>query len=210
MIKPKTIIYLGGPMTGYEDFNHLAFVQAAEFLRDELDLAVHNPAKSFGSRKDLDHKQYMRHCVHMLLESQASVFLPGWEESRGATAEAYISQALGLPIYLLEGGALTPITYKLPTVADGKGFDLRKMLEWVDEMSDSMEEPLLKADGFDDAIIGICTRFGSEPHLVYSKPKVIQSLMKDGMSEEEAEEHFDFNIIGAWVGDQTPGFVETP
>ena len=34
--------------------------------------------------------------------------------------------------------------------------------------------------------------------------KVIQKLMSDGMSHEEALEGFDFNIIGAWAGDRTP------
>ena len=210
MIEPKTIVYLGGPMTGYEDFNHVAFVNAGQFLRDEMDLAVHNPAKSFGSRKDLTKEQYMRHCYHMIMESKAVVFLPGWEESEGATAEAYMARALGLPLYLLEGGALTPITYKFPTLVQGPAMNTREMMNWIDEQSDMMEEPLLKADGFDDAIMGICHRFGSEPHVVYNRPKVIESLIRDGMTEEEAEEHFNFNIIGAWVGDHTPGFIDTP
>ena len=30
--------------------------------------------------------------------------------------------------------------------------------------------------------------------------------MKD-MGEEDAVEHFEFNIQGAWVGDDTPGFL---
>ena len=28
------------------------------------------------------------------------------------------------------------------------------------------------------------------------------------MSHEEAIEYFDFNIVGAWVGDETPIFVQ--
>jgi hypothetical protein len=28
------------------------------------------------------------------------------------------------------------------------------------------------------------------------------------MTEEEAEEYFQFNVEGAWVGDNTPVFIE--
>jgi hypothetical protein len=73
-----------------------------------------------------------------------------------------------------------------------------------------MEDPLMTADGFEDCIMGICYRFGSSPHVVYSRPKIIQKLISDGLTEEEAEEHFDFNIAGAWVGESTPGFIDTP
>ena len=33
--------------------------------------------------------------------------------------------------------------------------------------------------------------------------------MKDGMSEDEAEEYFEFNVTGAWVGHGTPIFVRS-
>lgn len=214
MIPEKTIVYLAGPMTGYENFNHIAFVEAAQFLRDEMGLAVHNPAKSFGGRKDLSPETYLRHDIGMILTSAAVVFLPGWEYSKGATAEAYVAQALGLPRYLLDGDALVPITEPLPVAAETKEFLTKDINTWINEQSDMMEEmeegPLIKADGFDNAVMGICRRFGSEPHVVYNKQKVIEQLMTDGLTEEEAEEHFDFNIIGAWVGDNTPGFVSTP
>ena len=29
----------------------------------------------------------------------------------------------------------------------------------------------------------------------------------DGMSEEEAYEYYNFNMLGAWVGDGTPAFI---
>jgi hypothetical protein len=33
-------------------------------------------------------------------------------------------------------------------------------------------------------------------------------MNRDGMSWEEAQEFFDFNIKGAWVGPNTPVFVQ--
>jgi hypothetical protein len=71
-----------------------------------------------------------------------------------------------------------------------------KILEWFPE------EELLKIDGFDDAIIGI-DEFSMR--LIYSCSKIIEILQQD-MSEEEAVEHFEYNIKGAWLGDKTPIF----
>ena len=66
---------------------------------------------------------------------------------------------------------------------------------------------MLKVDGFDDCVIGSCHRFGSDPLLAYDAEKMIVQLASDGMSQEEAMEYFDFNIIGAWVGEGTPVFI---
>lgn len=67
------------------------------------------------------------------------------------------------------------------------------------------DEELLKADGFDDAVIGICTR---DYRLIYSMIKVIDILMAEGMTEEDALEHFYYNIAGSYVGDKTPIWCE--
>jgi hypothetical protein len=69
--------------------------------------------------------------------------------------------------------------------------------------------PLLQMDGFDDAILGVATRCGCEPVLVYSREKIIDSLVKDSeMDEFEANEYYEFNIAGAWMGDNTPYVLE--
>jgi len=68
-------------------------------------------------------------------------------------------------------------------------------------------EKTMTADGFDDAIIGTVERYGdSETIILYDKDKVLEILMAD-MSEEDAAEHFYFNIIGAYVGEGTPAFA---
>jgi len=61
-------------------------------------------------------------------------------------------------------------------------------------------ESLLKADGFDDAIIGIDEK---TMRLIYSVSKCIEILTKD-MSQEEAIEYFYFNVECAYVGEKTP------
>jgi hypothetical protein len=67
---------------------------------------------------------------------------------------------------------------------------------------------MLSMDGFDDCIAGVVTRFGMGPIICYDKEKIIKKLMKDGGSYEEAEEYFQYNQIGAWVGEGTPCFLE--
>ena len=75
-------------------------------------------------------------------------------------------------------------------------------------MKISEEYPdLLKADGFDEAIIGVVQRMGIQA-ICYDQDKVIDILMGDGMTYEEAVEYFEFNIAGAWVGESTPFFLQ--
>jgi hypothetical protein len=66
------------------------------------------------------------------------------------------------------------------------------------------DESFLKTDGFDEAIIGLEE---SSMKLIYSVSKCIAILLKH-MSIEEALEHFDFNVRGAYVGDKTPIWCE--
>ena len=65
----------------------------------------------------------------------------------------------------------------------------------------NQDEEILKADGFDDAVIGIDEQ---SMRLVYSVKLCIEILILEGMSMEDAIEHFDFNVSGAYVGEKTP------
>ncbi len=47
----------------------------------------------------------------------------------------------------------------------------------------------------------------SLPIICYDRSRIIQRHVDDGMTEEEANEFFEFNQIGAWVGDTTPCFI---
>ena len=62
------------------------------------------------------------------------------------------------------------------------------------------EEELLKADGFDDAIIGIDEK---TMRLIYSVSKCIEILSKD-MSRDDAVDYFYFNMEPAHFGEKTP------
>jgi len=71
---------------------------------------------------------------------------------------------------------------------------LEQIFEWYPE------EEFLKADDFDEAVIGVDD---NSMRLIYSVSKCIEILKRD-MTEEEAIEHFDFNVKGAYVGEKTP------
>jgi len=77
------------------------------------------------------------------------------------------------------------------------------MLELI--LDNYPEESFLKADGFDEAIIGL-----EEPslRLIYSVKKTIDILIGEGMTEEDALEHFYYNVSGSYVGDLTPIWCE--
>ena len=70
-------------------------------------------------------------------------------------------------------------------------------------------ETMMLADGLDEAFVGLATTFGEKIRAIYDINKVIELLHNQGMSYEEAEEYFDYNIVGAYVGEQTPIFMHT-
>lgn len=65
------------------------------------------------------------------------------------------------------------------------------------------DEELLIADGFDEAVIGIEE---NTMRIIYSVSKCLEIIEANGMPEEEALEHFYFNVHGSYVGDKTPIF----
>jgi len=80
-------------------------------------------------------------------------------------------------------------------------------IEQLTEEFDTLTFLEPRAD-FDPCIIGVVQRNNQEPSLCYAYEKVIHALKSmGGISDEEAEEHFSFNIIGAYVGKTTPCFL---
>tara|TARA_R110002110_G_scaffold41670_2_gene131957 strand:- start:953 stop:1213 length:261 start_codon:yes stop_codon:yes gene_type:complete len=79
-------------------------------------------------------------------------------------------------------------------------------LQRINERLEAAGEEALGADGYDDCVIGLAYQH-TRPLIVYSKKKVIERLMED-MSRDDAEEFFQFNIGGAYLGAGTPLFME--
>ena len=66
------------------------------------------------------------------------------------------------------------------------------------------DENFLKADGLDEAIIGVDDK---SMRLIYSKSKCIEILAKD-MGYEDAVDFYYFNVHGSYMGEQTPIWCE--
>ena len=84
-------------------------------------------------------------------------------------------------------------------------------MKYTREMLEDMFEGkawLMDPDTFDGAIIGVCERAGGLRVAAYDRSLVIDVLARE-MPREDAEEYFEFNIAGAWMGEGTPVFIDT-
>ena len=90
---------------------------------------------------------------------------------------------------------------RTPTVEGCPMTEAQRLRAFAEET----EYELLFADGFDEAILGVVQQF-HRYIVLYDREKCIEILMKDG-TREEAEEYFEFNVVGGWHGEQTPCFL---
>lgn len=113
-------IYIAGPMTGRPDWNFPAFFETEEKLK-ELGYEVVNPAHNDGTTLEealansgstnspsKSWGYYMRRDLPHVLSVDAICVLEGWRDSKGASLEVHVAEALGLPIYVLKDGKLQP------------------------------------------------------------------------------------------------------
>jgi hypothetical protein len=112
-------VYIAGPMRGIRDFNFPAFDEAADRLRAEghevfnpadRDRAVHGPNVNKSETGDLSDPNVvasgfdLRSALGADMEwicrdADAIYLLPGWVNSKGATAERATALALGLEVW---------------------------------------------------------------------------------------------------------------
>lgn len=79
--------------------------------------------------------------------------------------------------------------------------------ESMEELSEVNPDALV-ADGFEGAYVGYASQYPSPPLAVYDSDKCISILMeRDGMDYAGAVEFFEFNVLGAYVGEGTPLFL---
>ena len=64
-----------------------------------------------------------------------------------------------------------------------------------------------KADGFDDAVIGVSFNNGC-PRIVYDS-EIMISILRDqeDMSYDDAIEHLEHNTFHTWMGEGTPIYI---
>lgn len=77
-----------------------------------------------------------------------------------------------------------------------------QICEWLENTYP--DEEFLLADGLETAFVGVDDK---TKKTVYDAQICLDIYMNDGMSYEEAVEYFEFNVIGAYVGEKTPIYL---
>jgi len=65
---------------------------------------------------------------------------------------------------------------------------------------------ILFLEEYDKAVIGIIDEM-NPIRIVYSKKKMIDVLVSNGMDKLEAVDHLEYNVWGAYKGDYTPVYL---
>ena len=78
----------------------------------------------------------------------------------------------------------------------------------IEDLYSDDEPEMLFADGYDGAIEGVVWD-GERTRVGYRMESVLEILMDQGMTYDEASEYFDFNVAGSHVGVYTPLYLET-
>jgi hypothetical protein len=97
-------------------------------------------------------------------------------------------------------------TAKPRTTDHGTRSYQEKLLKWIDETFEVIVYPT----GFEDCILGVGERFGGPPIAVLDVEKMLTKMEKEGMTREEAVEYFEYNILGAHVGEENPVYMHIP
>ena len=78
----------------------------------------------------------------------------------------------------------------------------------IEDLYSDDEPEMLFADGYDGAIEGVVWD-GERTRVVYRMESILEILMDQGMTYDEASEYFDFNVAGSHMGVYTPLYLET-
>ena len=78
----------------------------------------------------------------------------------------------------------------------------------IEDLYSDDEPEMLFADGYDGAIEGVVWD-GKRTREVYRMESILEILMDQGMTYDEASEYFDFNVAGSHMGVYTPLYLET-
>ena len=73
----------------------------------------------------------------------------------------------------------------------------------------SYAENAILLDGLESCIVGIVEEFGGGNRILYCKNKIINLLCEENlMTWSEAEEYYEFNILGLHAGEQNAVFLD--
>ena len=131
--------------------------------------------------------------------------------------EAYVTATTKTPLQLAFSAMLREVVSSAEPFME-ELFPIRRSAHALREALAEENPDALYADGFDEAFAGIVRRYGQAPLACYDRAACIQILMSESVdaeaplpasvTQEEAEEYFDFNVIGAFMGPGTPVFID--
>ena len=121
LLQPPKLIYVSGPMTGFEDFNRASFNEARGYLQaagfsviipgDDEEYTTEERAVWKVHRAQME--SYMFRDFLHILASGAVAVLDDWELSVGSRVEVIVAQEIGIPV--VDWFTLEPIEEKVVT-----------------------------------------------------------------------------------------------
>lgn len=97
--RKKLKVFISGPMSNLPDWNFPAFHAMADRLH-AAGYQVVNPSELYEAMDQVPTEwvDSMRFAIKILVDCDAIVMLPGWQQSKGATIEAAIARSLGFKV----------------------------------------------------------------------------------------------------------------
>lgn len=88
----------------------------------------------------------------------------------------------------------------VPSIHAPKGAEIAESLSDVDP-------EIIVFHDYEEALIGYIERAGGPSVALYDKNKIIQLLIeRDGLDEDDALDHYYYNIVGSYLGEYSPVF----
>lgn len=129
-------LYLAGPMSGYPEHNYPLFHAETARLR-EMGWTVVNPAE-INPPNAGGWANCMKRDIAELVDCRRVATLPGWQDSKGASLEVHIAEALGIPhgpAEEIDGGPVTPLADLAREIIDintYNGWNVLQPEQWAD------------------------------------------------------------------------------
>lgn len=81
---------------------------------------------------------------------------------------------------------------------------------WAEEQLEDDNPDALFMDGLDAAIVGVGRQYTKPALVVYDYDLIVAALTEQGMDEDEVVDYVGFNILDAWMGENTPFVLNVP
>jgi len=102
-------VYISGPMTGLSEDEYKANFQSAYNALKDRGFLPCNPSDNSVNDSDMTYNDILMFDLDTLSNYDAIYMLKGYEKSKGAMAELYVANALGLEVMYENGATIFPL-----------------------------------------------------------------------------------------------------